>query len=139
MKFPSIVKNSILASALIVSVSLFQSCKDKVEESAETVEAVNTVEQNKAALQSVDPNTAAGQVAEGLNPAHGQPGHRCDISVGAPLNTPAGGNTSTTPVQTQSATPIKMETTTNSGALNPAHGQPGHRCDITVGAPLPSN
>ena len=25
-------------------------------------------------------------VAEGMNPAHGQPGHRCDISVGAPLS-----------------------------------------------------
>lgn len=28
--------------------------------------------------------------AEGMNPAHGQPGHRCDIPVGAPLNSPPG-------------------------------------------------
>ena len=30
------------------------------------------------------------EVAEGMNPPHGQPGHRCDIPVGAPLNSPAG-------------------------------------------------
>ena len=59
-----------------------------------------------------------------LNPAHGQPGHRCDIAVGAPLSSaPA-----TTSVNTATA-PQK---------LNPAHGQPGHRCDIAVGAPLNS-
>lgn len=35
----------------------------------------------------VPPATAAPQpVAAGMNPAHGQPGHRCDIAVGAPLN-----------------------------------------------------
>lgn len=28
-------------------------------------------------------------VAPGMNPEHGKPGHRCDIAVGAPLNTPA--------------------------------------------------
>lgn len=33
------------------------------------------------------PSTAAPQpVAAGMNPAHGQPNHRCDIAVGAPLN-----------------------------------------------------
>lgn len=59
-----------------------------------------------------------------LNPAHGQPGHRCDIAVGDPLNSaPA-----TTSVNT--AAPAKK--------LNPAHGEPGHRCDIAVGAPLNS-
>lgn len=28
-------------------------------------------------------------------------------------------------------------TTSNSGKINPPHGQPGHRCDISVGQPLP--
>lgn len=37
--------------------------------------------QNPAA----NPNTVLGD-NKGLNPAHGQPGHRCDIAVGAPLN-----------------------------------------------------
>lgn len=57
-----------------------------------------------------------------LNPAHGQPGHRCDIAVGAPL----------------SSAPASPKTTGSSKKLNPAHGQPGHRCDIAVGAPLDS-
>lgn len=80
-----------------------------------------------------------------LNPAHGEPGHRCDIAVGAPLNgepapaaateaqkspliqteAPAGA----TPLPTTTAQPVAE-------GMNPAHGQPGHRCDIAVGAPL---
>ncbi|MBK0370620.1 hypothetical protein [Flavobacterium agrisoli] len=79
-------------------------------------------------------------VAAGINPAHGQPGHRCDIPVGAPLNT----NTS---VQTAAATnstqqvqlsqPVVSKTVTPKG-MNPPHGEKGHRCDIPVGAPLNS-
>ncbi len=74
-----------------------------------------------------------------LNPAHGQPGHRCDIAVGAPLDSK--------PVQPvpQATTPEnapKLNTSPANGVstagLNPSHGQPGHRCDIPVGAPLNS-
>lgn len=77
--------------------------------------------------------------APGMNPPHGQPGHRCDIAVGAPLNSPKG---NTTPTQvaaptTQAPATIKAPTTTAPG-MNPPHGQPGHRCDIAVGAPLNS-
>ncbi len=52
-----------------------------------------------------------------LNPAHGEPAHRCDIAVGQPLN----------------SKPAKEDLSN----INPAHGQPGHRCDVPVGAPLP--
>ncbi|HMK25535.1 MAG TPA: hypothetical protein VK483_05840 [Chitinophagaceae bacterium] len=80
-------------------------------------------------------------VAAGMNPPHGQPGHRCDIAVGAPLNS-APATTATTPVPT----PINISsdkltqpaTTAVAPGMNPAHGQPGHRCDIAVGAPLNS-
>lgn len=80
----------------------------------------------------------------GLNPAHGQPGHRCDISVGAPLDSkPIQGANITQPATT---TPpplpvnISPQASTQKVApgMNPAHGQPGHRCDIAVGAPLNS-
>ena len=97
--------------------------------------------------------------SQGLNPAHGQPGHRCDIAVGAPLDskptTPA--ITTTAPVTAAnnsnpviikpaetkpviSTIPVTPASNTNTAAsgLNPAHGQPGHRCDIAVGAPLNS-
>ncbi len=100
----------------------------------------------------------------GLNPAHGMPGHTCAIPVGAPLSSaPAAGaaptitttpaNPSgpsivpTTPSAPSSApsTPpaVSMQPVPGSGAamgssrLNPAHGQPGHTCDVPVGQPLP--
>jgi len=79
--------------------------------------------------------------ASGINPAHGQPGHRCDIPVGQPLNSkPAAKSespTTATPVAnpTVSTTPTKSDGQFAKG-LNPAHGQPGHRCDIAVGKPL---
>lgn len=86
-----------------------------------------------------------------LNPEHGQPGHRCDIPVGAPLNSPPA-STPAVPVQSNSG-PVTLQPTkapmpvqtapapaiSQSGnvKLNPEHGQPGHRCEIPVGAPLP--
>lgn len=80
-----------------------------------------------------------------LNPAHGQPGHRCDIYVSQPLDSkpvPAltkGAATTTTPTpapQTVSVgTPQPVKTLPG---MNPPHGEPGHRCDITVGQPLNS-
>jgi hypothetical protein len=84
----------------------------------------------------------------GLNPEHGAPGHRCDIPVGAPLNSPAGNaaapatGASPSPIQLQTPPPVPPPTLTqpvNSNArLNPAHGQPGHDCSIPVGQPLKS-
>ncbi len=89
-----------------------------------------------------------------LNPKHGQPGHRCDIAEGAPLNT-ATTNTTVQPNVSPSLTPTLTPTptvtpgsdtkkvlpaltpsTTSTTGLNPKHGEPGHRCDIAVGAPL---
>lgn len=71
--------------------------------------------------------------APGMNPPHGQPGHRCDIAVGAPLNSPpAQTNPTSTTINTTPAV------TTTAPGMNPPHGQPGHRCDIAVGAPLNS-
>lgn len=79
-----------------------------------------------------------------LNPEHGQPGHRCEIAVGAPLNSePTSSNNVPSnpilinPANTPAAAPVKMSPMSNS-ALNPEHGQPGHRCEIAVGAPLNS-
>ena len=77
------------------------------------------------------------------NPAHGQPGHDCALPVGAPLKQNINSQQpAAIPIVTgQSATqPTATQTTTqqpSSGQkLNPAHGQPGHQCEIPVGAPL---
>ena len=77
----------------------------------------------------------------GLNPAHGQPGHRCDIAVGASLSSPI--NASKPQVQTVSSNNFTTPNSTPSaltsgsgGRLNPPHGQPGHDCSVEVGKPL---
>ena len=80
----------------------------------------------------------------GLNPAHGQPGHRCDIAVGAPLNSPVTKSPAVTQtaqnqvITTSAPVVISQSTVKTAPGMNPPHGQPGHRCDIAVGAPLNS-
>ncbi|RYD82239.1 MAG: hypothetical protein EOP53_04270 [Sphingobacteriales bacterium] len=98
---------------------------------------------NPQPMSGTQPATTAAAAA-GLNPAHGQPGHRCDIAVGAPLNSaPAAAATAPQPVQTVSAPTPTITAPAPSTApadpnakLNPPHGQPGHDCAIAVGAPL---
>jgi hypothetical protein len=93
--------------------------------------------------------TATPTATVALNPAHGKPGHRCDIAVGAPLDgsnssTQIPTNTSSTPISKAPVNiPLNLKGLTAAGqpggaGLNPAHGKPGHRCDIAVGAPLNS-
>lgn len=93
-----------------------------------------------------------------LNPEHGMPGHRCEIPVGAPLNSPATQQPTPTPINNTvqlkpqatppaaaPAEPIKIQESSAPPALsqsgkvklNPEHGQPGHKCEIPVGSPLP--
>lgn len=78
------------------------------------------------------PPVAVNTSGKKLNPKHGEPGHRCDIAIGAPLDSKP------TPVATtQPAVKQTVAIKTGKG-LNPPHGQPNHRCDIAVGAPLNS-
>jgi hypothetical protein len=103
------------------------SCSDsgKTENTATTTNTPATVAPNQ-------PGTPATTAA--LNPAHGQPGHRCDIEVGAPLDAPAQPRLQTPPVFTPPST--NPATGTTAPGTNPPHGQPGHDCGIPVGAPL---
>lgn len=123
-------------------------------------EESQTTESNSSQLEVVD-MSESGSSAEtaGKNPPHGEPGHRCDIPVGAPLDSPAGGGGTavpTTPAASSGAAsasgsgPFLVNdeakqrmggtpsgSSAGSGQVNPPHGQPGHRCDIPVGQPLP--
>jgi hypothetical protein len=110
---------------------------DTTKNTTQSVVPVNT-NPSSAIQTSAATNAATGN--NGLNPAHGQPGHRCEIAVGAPLTSQPAANAvqPTAPVQqTQSQTVTTSKTTTAPG-MNPPHGEPGHRCDIAVGAPLNS-
>lgn len=103
----------------------------------------NAVDQNQASTTPIP-------VAKGINPAHGQPGHRCDIPVGAPLNSPVASAKNTPETQqitspqnqsvsTSPAATTPIVTTPTPEGMNPPHGQTNHRCDIAVGAPLPKS
>lgn len=145
----------ILISSLAITSLLFTSCKKELEPqettatselvrlglAKDTTKAVAPVVQNPAA----NPNTVLSDT-KGVNPAHGQPGHRCDIAVGAPLNSapPQQGLVTAQAGQTVQVSQPQVVTTTTTTpvkvakGMNPPHGQPGHRCDIAVGAPLNS-
>lgn len=80
---------------------------------------------------AVAPATTEKNSNKTLNPAHGKPNHRCDIAVGASLDSK--------PLQKATVidpTENKNLEANNATKLNPEHGKPNHRCDIAVGAPL---
>jgi hypothetical protein len=110
---------------------------------------ITTAQPVTTITQPITPVTTSGA---GLNPEHGKPGHRCDIAVGAPLNS-APTNPTVTPTTPANNNPVMVKsnpqpvevqktfatnTPTTGAGLNPEHGKPGHRCDIAVGAPLDS-
>lgn len=107
------------------------------EVEAPAIDEGNAMEAQDLSTQGQAPSTAQ------LNPPHGEPGHRCEIPVGAPLDgSPAPGATSITippagSAPSPAAMPITMPANTNTGMLNPPHGEPGHDCNVAVGSPLP--
>ena len=70
-----------------------------------------------------------------VNPAHGLPGHRCDLPVGAPLDGSQPTAQPSTPAQpvSTSVSPIRVDQKPDK---NPPHGEPYHDCTIPVGADL---
>ena len=149
---------TILTGVFLASI-LFVSCKKELQpqESTETTvtetapsenptmeKQFEVQNQNTQATQA--PNSVQTQAtAPGMNPPHGQPNHRCDIAVGAPLNSPKGATPPPPTMQPQapqgqaSVTPVDMSsgTTATAPGMNPPHGQAGHSCSVAVGAPLP--
>jgi len=169
------MKSNLIFSSLLVFSILLSSCKKEEEEATTTstapkeiilprVEAipsepyVQSNNQNVAPVQNqtINPNSQAPSTAKaGMNPAHGQPGHRCEIAVGAPLNSPAAkpappGSAGIKPATITTGTPTTTQTPTTPAILNPPvvktvtapgmnppHGEEGHVCSVAVGAALP--
>ncbi len=151
----------------VLSSVLFVSCKKEeevkpVEETQQPAQpfsgeawlkqTVGGQNQQPVQQQAVQQSTTTQmQTTAGLNPPHGQPGHRCEIPVGAPLDSKPAQKTqpqTTQVVTTKPAEQPVMKINSNNGSttitgtstppgMNPPHGQEGHRCDIAVGAPLP--
>lgn len=147
-------------SVLFVLSILITSCKNEAEQQNNTTttnvvpftevgrqmknQSQTSTQQQTATIDpittsTVDPSTTS-TVVKGMNPAHGQSGHRCDIAVGAPLNAPAVANLQqnvVVPATTVTSAAAPAEATPTPEGMNPPHGQTNHRCDIAVGAPLP--
>ena len=117
----------------------FMACGNDAADQTQATETSTTVETPAVTTpQSGAPTNTSGDVK--LNPAHGEPGHRCEIAVGAPLDgaPAAAGQTQSPLIQTQQPATTPAAAQPVAEGMNPAHGQPGHRCDIPVGAPLNS-
>ena len=129
----------------IFTLFLFSSCSPARNDSRQTPQ-VPVLPENQLENSSVETEKSAVEIPEAanqesttenntavmMNPPHGQPGHRCEIPVGAPLNSQP---TNTTQQVTSNPSP----STNNAGVMiNPPHGEPGHQCEIPVGAPLNS-
>ena len=152
---------------IIISTVILYSCEDKktttekdilVSDSIKVVDSTIS-ENNPDSTSEVAPNAIASTISKNnsgvkpaLNPEHGKPFHRCDISVGAPIDsapkpnpTPqtipqqsaSNNNFNTSPISNSVSSPISAPKATGpKPALNPAHGEPYHRCDLKVGEPL---
>ena len=169
------MKTKYYLSLLLVTSLLILSCKKETEAEVSTtpkeiiiprvqplqvattpnITSVPTQTVQNATPQAMPAMPQPVKVAKGMNPAHGQPGHRCDIAVGAPLNSPVKSNPPTSAPTTPSApytitqtptTPTPAEktpallnpdATTTLPGMNPPHGQAGHVCSVKVGDPLP--
>lgn len=173
------MKSNILFTALLGTSLLFVACKKEDEAEVTTSDKPKEIvmprvqaipaqtytqqpvpqpvapqPQQAVAGQPVTASQTPVTTKPGMNPPHGQPGHRCDIAVGAPLNSkpqqPKAGSatvqrgtptftTTTTSQPAATSTPAILDPNApvTAPGMNPPHGQPGHQCGIAVGAPLP--
>ena len=143
------MKKLLIIPVILISFIFFR-CNNAPKETGTEQMPVNTETTEEAGMmppmesEAVDAEVqteavqpaATAEVA--LNPAHGEPGHRCDIAVGAPLNSapsePAGQEIKMESIQPATA-PAPASVMTAPG-MNPPHGEPGHDCSIPVGQPL---
>jgi hypothetical protein len=155
-----VFKQLVYSSAIVMAVTLSACSQEKGAKDATTEQAesdamlINTSPAMPGAV-SAQPATVissqagkvqtatkgssqAAKTVAAINPPHGQPGHDCAVAVGAPLNSSASNQTVSTP-QPPTTSPAQSSTPAANGStrINPPHGQPGHDCDVAVGAPLP--
>lgn len=112
-------------AVIALSLTILVSCKEE-EKTEQATPNQSEVETNE------NPKTTAE-----VNPAHGLPGHRCDIPVGAPLDGTAQRSTQqTTKTTTPTSSTVSPVRVDQSPTVNPPHGEPGHDCSVPVGAEL---
>lgn len=158
--FPMIYRSPSLVLAVLGTL-LFTACASDPEEVQEnnvttpSIDAAAPAEQPYSgevppSAEQILPATTGGSPK--LNPPHGEPGHVCEIAVGEPLDgsgkpgnenqniqiVQPGMNGGSTFSTMPPGSPVNSAPASGgSGRLNPAHGEPGHVCEIPVGQPLP--
>jgi hypothetical protein len=145
----------------VLGTLLFTACASEAEDVQES-SAVGTPTEAVAPQQfnAEEAPASSGQILPAttgstpkLNPPHGEPGHVCEIAVGEPLDgsgsaagtmnqtinmaPPSNGAAPTFSTMPPSSPVNKAPANGGSGRMNPAHGEPGHVCEIPVGQPLP--
>lgn len=141
--------NSKIFFTLAILIIGLIACNNNTADPEFNYQNIVTADSTDAAKSKLTPDTAINKIqpvittapatsnttttTAGLNPEHGKPGHRCDIAVGAPLNSKPVTTSSSQQIQTQT---VSTNKTVTKPGMNPPHGEPGHRCDIAVGSPL---
>lgn len=93
---------------------------------------------DKESTPSESTNTTTPVPANSAQPVAAPVTQPVPQQVVAPVTTAPVPATTTAPVTAPTQTAAAPVVTKTGAGLNPAHGQPGHRCEIPVGAPLDS-
>ncbi len=147
------MKTKYISGLLTLTLLIITSCKKElVPQDSSGVNTISTTDSTSASSTSLGmtnsaqgptlPQQNANSNSVGMNPPHGQAGHRCDIAVGTPLNSTPNKSASVSKSGSNSATPSIIKSNApvvvTKPGMNPPHGLAGHRCDVAVGAPLNS-
>jgi hypothetical protein len=119
-------------------IMLFACNNSEKKETAQTVIPTPTGIQGLQKSNTVQPAAQRAKTNLIFNPPHGDAGHTCALAVGAPLNQTAAVQPQKTTNPQPITVPVPSVVNTSDKKLNPKHGEPGHRCDIAIGAPLDS-
>ena len=132
LKFPNLMKKNLFVLFLIIIMGACSTPMPDIDNTLPVVKPTETpvtLETNNPAVPPTSVNNLA------LNPPHGEPGHDCNIAVGAALNGASNSLNSPLPIMPGSNKPLD-NSSTKGVRLNPPHGEPGHDCNIQVGQPL---
>jgi len=147
MKFPQFFVLSIVLGASMLMAGC-STADEKADGTSSPLPVVPMDPGSTAPDQAMAPPQAAdpSAVVTDPNPAHGEPGHRCEIPEGASLSAspaPGAGGPMITTDPGISAMPMQPTIiapgagTVTAPGMNPPHGEPGHDCAVAVGSPLP--
>jgi hypothetical protein len=122
----------------LFALTLLCACNSEKKETAQAVIPTPTGIQGLQKSNTVQPAAQSAKNNLIFNPPHGDAGHTCALAVGAPLHQTAAVQPQKIATPQQVTVPAPPMVSTSGKKLNPKHGEPGHRCDIGIGAPLDS-